>query len=508
MKQQIRFNIYELCRTLSLLQLKSLGFFNLNNEKLSSKYKICFEKISDNTIHDDKSASDYLGYQNRNSFLRFKHRFTERIKSYIFLIDQHKVEKNKDEKVQKELWRDLALAQILTMSNNGRNARAILLKIYKTAREYELLEIMLSALPNIKQLYAFVNPDKKLYQFYKAEEQFSRKQFMKYSLSKEYYDEVSHLNVYSDTRNTVDLAKLCKTYYNELKLLFEAEDFVAFRSNCYQIAAFGYQVDKQLDKAQEINFEALEFLNTRTRYPAIHKYKILKDILSTHLQLQNYEKSLSTIGEIEAMGLSYNFNYFSLQALKFQVYVLQGKYDELYKLTYFITNLKELKRHQLRNEQWKIKEAFVHFLIAVNKISPELVEEHPLKTFRLNRFVNEISLHSKDKRGANITVHILQLLFFLKDKKYNMVADRLDTLTQYTYRYLRNDETLRSNCFIKMLLKLPEADYNPLRTKRYVSKYWKKLQENPLEVNLQSAEVEIIPYEQLWEFVIDIISAE
>ena len=56
-----------------------------------------------------------------------------------------------------------------------------------------------------------------------------------------------------------------------------------------------------------------------------------------------------------------------------------------------------------------------------------------------------------------------------------------------------------------MLLKIPEAEYHPIRTARYVSKYEKKLEQNPLEILLKSVDVEIIPFENLWEIIIEIL---
>jgi uncharacterized protein YdhG (YjbR/CyaY superfamily) len=57
-----------------------------------------------------------------------------------------------------------------------------------------------------------------------------------------------------------------------------------------------------------------------------------------------------------------------------------------------------------------------------------------------------------------------------------------------------------------MLLKLPEAEYHPLRTERYVTKYKKKLLENPYEVSMKEIAIEIIPYEQLWDITIEILN--
>jgi len=57
-----------------------------------------------------------------------------------------------------------------------------------------------------------------------------------------------------------------------------------------------------------------------------------------------------------------------------------------------------------------------------------------------------------------------------------------------------------------MLLKIPEAEYHPLRTERYVAKYTKKLAENPFEVSMKEIAIEIIPYEHLWEIIMEILN--
>ncbi len=65
------------------------------------------------------------------------------------------------------------------------------------------------------------------------------------------------------------------------------------------------------------------------------------------------------------------------------------------------------------------------------------------------------------------TIKLLQILFLLTDHKYGQIIDRIDALNQYTYRYLRKDETFRSNCFIKMLVLMTKADFHPIRTNTY-----------------------------------------
>lgn len=54
-----------------------------------------------------------------------------------------------------------------------------------------------------------------------------------------------------------------------------------------------------------------------------------------------------------------------------------------------------------------------------------------------------------------------------------------------------------------MLLQIPHCGFHKAGVERKTSKYLNRLQTMPLDVAKQSHEIEIIPYEELWELVID-----
>ena len=54
-----------------------------------------------------------------------------------------------------------------------------------------------------------------------------------------------------------------------------------------------------------------------------------------------------------------------------------------------------------------------------------------------------------------------------------------------------------------MLLLLPKASFHKGRVVHRSKKYLEKLQSVPLAISSQGSETEIIPYEMLWEFVIE-----
>ena len=54
-----------------------------------------------------------------------------------------------------------------------------------------------------------------------------------------------------------------------------------------------------------------------------------------------------------------------------------------------------------------------------------------------------------------------------------------------------------------MLLQVPQAQFHKEAVKRKADKYLKKLHEVPISNANQSTQIEIIPYETLWEYVLD-----
>ena len=137
----------------------------------------------------------------------------------------------------------------------------------------------------------------------------------------------------------------------------------------------------------------------------------------------------------------------------------------------------------------------------MGRIKADKERDSKAKTFRIARFLNTVPKFSLDKKGLNIPILILQVLFFIQQKKYGEVSDRTEALNAYCYRYLRKDDTFRSNCFIKMLMVLPKAHFHKARVIRQADKYYQQLLKSNEIRNTKSSEIEPIPYEALWQLV-------
>ena len=54
-----------------------------------------------------------------------------------------------------------------------------------------------------------------------------------------------------------------------------------------------------------------------------------------------------------------------------------------------------------------------------------------------------------------------------------------------------------------MLLQIPISNFHKAGAQRRAESWWKTLKSTPLHVAKQAHEIEIIPYEDLWEFLLD-----
>ncbi|MCB0528632.1 MAG: hypothetical protein KDC65_09175, partial [Saprospiraceae bacterium] len=73
---------------------------------------------------------------------------------------------------------------------------------------------------------------------------------------------------------------------------------------------------------------------------------------------------------------------------------------------------------------------------------------------------------------------------------------------QYCYRHLRGEDTQRSYNFLKMLLQIPMGQFDRKMVEPKAARYLEKLRAIPLQLANQTHEIEIIPYEDLWDYAL------
>jgi hypothetical protein len=220
-----------------------------------------------------------------------------------------------------------------------------------------------------------------------------------------------------------------------------------------------------------------------------------------------YTEGVALQPKIQAFLVEGNHNWFKNQELMIKLCFHSEQYEEAYIVFKETSSHPKFKR-LIGNYQefWKVCEVYIYVCVALGLIH-NLSAEEQRKRFRLSTFVNSVPSFSFDKRGMNIPIIIAQILYFLAKKDFESVVDRIGSVEQYCIRHLVDKYfDVRSYYFIKMLLTLPDAEYNFKRVEMRSQGFKEKFEAAP--ENAKNIELEIMPYETLWGLLMNLIDLD
>jgi hypothetical protein len=219
-----------------------------------------------------------------------------------------------------------------------------------------------------------------------------------------------------------------------------------------------------------------------------------------------YTEGVALQPKIQSFLVEGNHNWFKNQELLIKLCFHSEQYEESYLVFRETTSHPKFKK-LLGNFQefWKVCEVYIYVCVALGLIK-NLNAEEQRKKFRLTTFANDVPSFSFDKRGMNIPIIIAQILYFLAKKDFDSVVDRIESIEKYCTRHLVDKYfDVRSYYFIKMLLTLPDSEYQFEKVESRSKAIRKKFDAAP--ENAKNIELEIMPYETLWQLLMTLMSA-
>jgi hypothetical protein len=146
--------------------------------------------------------------------------------------------------------------------------------------------------------------------------------------------------------------------------------------------------------------------------------------------------------------------------------------------TFFASTTEQYK------EEWLIYDAYYQYL------TTDSGRKIDSSDFLLYKFLNEVPVFSQDKKGANISIIILQVLWLLKEHNYEKLLSIQKSIENYMTRYLRvKKNRSRSAIFLNILLVIIRNDFQITKIEKKIGALLLQLQEcsnhqwvEPLEV--------------------------
>lgn len=294
------------------------------------------------------------------------------------------------------------------------------------------------------------------------------------------------------TQRSVDQVQFdfSKQIHEELsKLDIDTFNFRMFAS---YIAVLYHEFDNDGEKVIETCAEAMRYFGGLSFELPNRTYRIFTTrIVPALIQQRKYREA------IEQLALAENYvNKGSLNWIGIQEYrAIAGFHlQDMEIVAQAIASIRSSRKaFALKKEEVRILEGYLSFFSA---------EE--LSRFKVGKFMNELPKYAADKKGMNINILIIQILIFLGRRDLPKIIDRMEALRIYAYRYLRNDKTTRRPyLFIQLLLLVSKHSFELRPIQNVTGPLLQELREERL--NLKTIDIEIVPYEILWDQIVGIL---
>ncbi|GJM33504.1 MAG: hypothetical protein DHS20C18_25050 [Saprospiraceae bacterium] len=444
------------------------------------------EELAETLFPGKQHAGKYLNH--------LKHRLTNKLLDLTLLAD---FGKNEVQRAYFYSYRRFTVAKMLI----GIGAKSIGIRVaeraFARASKYEFTEICFFLANELMLHYGAILGDQKLFQKFKKLADYYMMVLQAEYLAQKYYAEV--VFYFSNSRNTKsEYAEISTEYAEELKKLRKKVTTYKFNLLYFNILASRFQFLNDYKQLITTCEEAIQHFEAQSRplpYTVFFSFYIKK--ASSHINLKQFQEADEDLGKCQELPSSGSYNWHVMMIYQ----ALLGFHAREYTMTF---QAFEKAKTQMDNvpeniaQQWRIVEAYIYFF-------QQRIPTERKGRFKLGKFLNDVPIYSKDKRGNNISILILQILIFLSQGKKSAIIDRVDALKQYTRRYLNTGNTFRSSCFIKMLTQLESGNFNRIAVSRKAETYYKQLQSVPIDVAQQPGELEVVPYEVLWDMVLEML---
>jgi hypothetical protein len=469
-----------------------------------SKLRLLYTGILSGQFHSDQEAAValYPSESRGSSYRKLKVDLRERLVNTLFDINLKQAHFNEYQKAYYECQKQFAAIKILLGRNANNAGISLAVKLLRQTSRFEFTHLNLELSSLLRLHFGTRVGDFTLFEDYNRLFHQFNETYQLENLAEELYIGLA-MNYVNSKETKESLNAKAWNCFAQIKEPLAIEPSYRFQLYGHLIHLMCYTTLNDYIGALKVCQEAIKKYREKDYEAHVPLQIFYYQELVCCLQLKDFESGKTAAQSCLNLLGEGSYNWFKYLELYFQLSMHTQNYEKAYS-----TYLEAIQHERFEflpenvQELWKIHAAYLYFLMSIDKIESK-GKNDPIQKFRLTKLLNETPLFSKDKRGMNITILIIQILINIVEKKYDIVINCTESISQYCYRYFRKGDTQRGTFFIKMLLQIPLNDFDGERTEIKSKKYWDRLIALPLELANQTHEIEIIPFEDLWIFILE-----
>ena len=460
-----------------------------------------YARLPNHDFANDEDAAQFYGYTSASdrAYRKQRDKLRERLYNSSVFIDVNNPKFNDSQKAHYSCFRNLIIIKTLLGRAARKSAIGLIKKTLKFSVKFEVSDVSLELYRLLKTHHASKTGNKTKYIKY-------RKLVNQYKTIVEdeilALDHFDHLSLYLvkntyATNEYLQYAKnaitgLQKKSTNSYRFLLISRTIICN----YYLHSRDY---KMLIKEASYAYNALkEKAHVSDQFSGQFKFLQLLGYIQLSMSTE-VRSTFSICKKLLEKGTVRWYNTYD----QYMVYLFRNKiYQDLYQNYSTVVNESTFKlQTQKRRETWKTYEAYIYYLLISGKV--DIDNGMSSLRFSINKFLNEVSMFSMDKGGYNIPIVVIQNLLLIRLKKHQELIGRIAAVEKYSKRHIKKSNNFRSHYFFKMLLLVPKFNFDRDVIEAKAKPYLKKLESVPLSEAKQSFEIEIIPYETLWEYVLE-----
>jgi hypothetical protein len=478
--------------------LKNLPLLNLYDEdKGSNLEQHLFLGIRNGEYSTDEDAeNDIYGSVNLGQrYKMLKSRLKYKLLNHLFFLNFKDPEAPISIQYEHEILNYLHMARMLMKVNENDISEKLLLKCLRLSQDAEFTQYTVDCLELIRNIYSDkVRP--KLFKKNKKELMLVRELLKQEqeAVDEYYYSRILlRKSVHSRKKNMENtlktIAKLEKSW--EKTQSFNIYDkfirlklwYLEIDGDFEKIIQFTSEIDEQFEnnKVNVIRFDQ-KFIRQTKINAYLKAGKLDEGLMMAENYLKDFDPSQPTWFDFMDTYylLSLHQKDYSLGA-QLLISVFENPY------------YKKLSAES--KDKWEIYRAYLYI------VKPEA----PIfRDFNYQIFYTPIPEFSKEKAGVNVAVLLLQFIKHLFEDDFEFLKSRIGAIDRYINRYCTDEFSLRIKYFYKLLKNIVDSEMNIYEVNRKSRYSFKQLQGTPVQGDA-SAEIEIIPYEHLWDIIISVL---
>lgn len=469
-------------------------------QESDSPLKKLFNLVFSDRILDDKKAMMHIyGKQNLSAFSRLKSRLREVLLKAILM--QNTTMETEHSRINESMnqYRHALVAKFLSQRKVSHLAIEIAEKALAKSIKYHTTENVILIIRLLIRHYGSAEFNKyKLNKYLAIQEKYLKIHAWEIK-AENYFLDLQRVQLHSLASPSDAIKLKAKKYVEELEKVNDIKTYF-FYINRYKVKAAYYEYQKDFEALLKLSDNTIKELSTPDLRSNLTVHNINVRKAWALIQAGRNDDTIA-IGTRDMKKLpSGSLGWYFIAHYTLKGYLYKGDYkNAILLIRQMIGHPHFNKIGENYRELFSTTLGYIQ-LILDSGLWPEATQyQKDLPEFKLYKFLNTIPVFSRDKRGINVSILLMHIGFLLQRKDHNNIIDRVDSLNQYAYRYLRKDDSFRSNCMIKMVIQMSRADFHPVRTERYTEALLKSLREVNLAGSGENIETEIIPYEVLWE---------